>query len=133
MSEESVEIVRLAYAAFNQRDMEALVALTDPGFVMDWSRSIGPQRKVYRGHEGIKEWITGMDEAFETFEVAPLEFRGFGTRMVVATRVRGKGRGSGAAVEAQGAKVWELRDGKVVKMTLYQSRQEALDAVGLHE
>jgi ketosteroid isomerase-like protein len=133
MPEESVEIVRRAYAAFNKRDIEALAALTDPDLIMDWSRSMGPQRNVYRGREGIREWIAGMDEAFETFEVAPLEFRGSGSRIVVPTRVGGRGRGSGATVEAQGATVWELRDGKVVKMTLYQSRQEALDAAALQE
>jgi ketosteroid isomerase-like protein len=133
MSEESVEIVRCAYAAFNRRDIEAIAAVTDPDLVMDWSRSMGPQRNVYRGHAGIKEWIVGMDEAFETFEVSPLEFHGSGSRIVVPTRVSGKGRGSGAVVEAQGATVWELRDGKVVGMTLYQSRQEALEAAGIQQ
>lgn len=36
-------------------------------------------------------------------------------------------------VEAEGANVWELRDGSPVRLTVYQSRAAALAAVGLRE
>jgi len=45
--------------------------------------------------------------------------------------VTGKGSDSGVVAEAQGTTLWELRDGKVVKMTLYQTRQEALEAAAM--
>jgi ketosteroid isomerase-like protein len=131
MSQQNVEIVHRAYAAFNRRDVVALDELTDPGWVMDWSRSIGPQQGVYRGREGVTAWIAAIQEAFESFEVSPVECIGSGSRIVVPTHVKGKGRGSGAAADARGTTLWELRDGKVVKMTLYQSRQEALEAASM--
>jgi len=37
------------------------------------------------------------------------------------------------AVETRGATVWALRDGKVVRLEIYQSTDEALKAVGLEE
>src|SRR5215208_5071248 len=53
MSQENVEIVRLAYAAFSERDLDALAELTDPNWVFDFSRSIGLEKGVYRGHEQV--------------------------------------------------------------------------------
>jgi hypothetical protein len=43
-----------------------------------------------------------------------------------------QGRG-GVEVQASGAWVWKFRDRKVARVTLYQERQEALEAAGLAE
>ena len=48
MSQENVEIVRLAYAALSDADRDALTELTDSNWVFDFSRSIGPDEGVYR-------------------------------------------------------------------------------------
>jgi ketosteroid isomerase-like protein len=45
--------------------------------------------------------------------------------------VREEGRESGVAVESRGATVWTLRDGKVIRLKIYQSSDDALKAVGL--
>ena len=133
MSQENVEIVRQAYEAFNVRDLDALADLTEPDWVMDWSRSIGPQRGVYQGRSGVEEWIAAISEAFESFEILPLEYVGAGDRIVVPTQVKGRGRGSGVVVDAEGVTLWELERGKVARLTLYGTRQEALEAAGLSE
>jgi ketosteroid isomerase-like protein len=133
MSQENVEVVRQAYEAFNLRDLDALAQLTEPAWVMDWSRSIGPQRGVYRGRAGVEEWIAAISEAFESFEILPLEYVGVEDRIVIPTRVKGRGRGSGVVVDAEGATLWELERGKVARLTLYGTRQEALEAAGLVE
>jgi ketosteroid isomerase-like protein len=133
MSEENVEVVSRAHEAFNLRDLDALAELAEPDWVMDWSRSIGPQRGVYRGRAGAEEWIAAISEAFESFEILPLEYVGAGERIVVPTRVKGRGRGSGVVVDAEGVTLWELKRGKVTKLTLYETRQEALEAAGLSE
>ena len=67
MSQEAVKVVRQAYDAFNLRDLDALTQLTQPDWVMDWSRSIGPQRGVYQGRTGVEEWMAAISEAFESF------------------------------------------------------------------
>jgi ketosteroid isomerase-like protein len=133
MSQENVEVVRQAHEAFNLRDLDALADLTGPDWVMDWSRSIGPQRGVYQGRSGVEEWIAAISEAFESFEILPLEYVSAGDRIVVPTRVKGRGRGSGVVVDAEGVTLWELERGKVVRLTLYGARQEALEAAGLSE
>ena len=128
MSEENVEIVRRAYAAFNRGDPEGLDEVINADCVMDWSQSQGPEKGVYHGLDGAARWIAAIREAFEEFELAPSEYIGSGDRIVVPTRVTGRGRGSGVAVEAT---LWEIRDGRVDRLVLYQSREEALEAAGL--
>jgi ketosteroid isomerase-like protein len=133
MSQENVEVVRQAHEAFNRRNLDGLAGLTDPDWVMDWSRSISPQRGVYRGRTGVEAWMAEITDAFESFEIQPLEYVKAGDRIVVPTRVKGRGRGSGVVIDAEGATVWELERGRVVRLTLYGTRQQALEAAGLEE
>jgi ketosteroid isomerase-like protein len=53
--------------------------------------------------------------------------------VVLVGRVREQGRSSGVAVETHGAAVWTMRDGKVIRLKIYQSSDDALNAVGLAE
>lgn len=68
-----------------------------------------------------------------SFEILPLEYVAAGDRIVTPTKVKGRGRGSGIAVDAEGVTLWELKRGKVVRLTLYQTTEEALEAVGLRD
>ena len=136
MSQENVEVVRLAYAAFSEGDLEALAELTDPDWVFDFSRSIGPDRGVYRGHEQVFRFAATNAEAFERFQLSPIEYVvGPGGKLLVRHHVSAKGRGSGVVWERvpDATFVWELRDGKVITTTLYQHHTEAAEAVGLRE
>ncbi len=125
----NVEIARRAIDAFNRRDMEAMLELAGDGFVYDWSRSLGPNANVYRGTEGLQEFAHEQWEVFEEFQVEPLEFVPCGDRhVVVTTIVRATGR-EGVPVSATSIHLYEIDDdGRLVRITLYQEREEALAA-----
>ncbi len=53
--------------------------------------------------------------------------------MVVVFRQSGTGRGSGVRTERDFFGVYELRESKVVRYRMYESRQEALEAAGRSE
>jgi ketosteroid isomerase-like protein len=55
-----------------------------------------------------------------------------GDDVVVQVREKGQGR-SGAAVERRLGNVYTLRDGKIVRVRLFGSWNEALEAAGLSE
>jgi ketosteroid isomerase-like protein len=136
MSQENVEIVRTAYAAMSARDFDALTKVTASDWVFDFSRAIGPQRGVYRGHQEIAQFGAATEEAFERFELSPIEFLvGSASQIVVRHHLSAKGRGSGLELDRvpDAMLLWELRDGKVVRTTLYNSRAEALEAAGLSQ
>jgi hypothetical protein len=42
-----------------------------------------------------------------------------------------RGKGSGVEVDATGAQIWTLREGVGRRLTLYQSKAEALEATEL--
>ena len=50
MSEENVETVRRHTEAWNRRDLTTWLALFHRDGELDWSRSLGPLKGVYRGN-----------------------------------------------------------------------------------
>jgi ketosteroid isomerase-like protein len=54
-----------------------------------------------------------------------------GGEVVVSVRDGGRGKGSGASVEREWAQVWTVRNGQVVRFRPFESRAQALEAVGL--
>jgi hypothetical protein len=56
-------------------------------------------------------------------------------QILVRHHLSAKGRGSGLQLDRvpDATLLWELREGKVVRATLYNSRAEALEAVGPRE
>ena len=47
MSQENVEIVKAAIAAYNREDWDAMFKDAAPGFELDMSRAVGPWRGIY--------------------------------------------------------------------------------------
>jgi ketosteroid isomerase-like protein len=132
MSQENVELVRRAIDSIN-RGRLALEDTADE-FEMDWSNSVGPLKGVYRGAEQVNEVFQSFREVWDRLrwdvqEVIDLE----GGRVLIVNRVRMRGRTSHVEVEATGIQVWTIRDGKLASVKLYQSRADALEAVGLSE
>lgn len=85
----------------------------------------------YRGRTGVERWLEDWSAAWSEFSMEPEEFIDAGDQVVAVIRMRATGRGSSAAVERQDALVYWMADGKVVRMDYYNSRAQALAAVGL--
>ena len=132
MPSENVELVRKVTDFFNQREVDQALELTSEDFVMDWSNSIGPLKGIYRGRdEVIGLWRTFLD-AWEEIHWDPDEIVDIDDRRVmIVNRVRMRGRGSGVWVEASGVQVWTIDGGLGRSIKLYQSKPEALEALGL--
>ena len=128
MSEANVEFVRETIEAFNRGDLEWLLERVDDDFEFDWTRSRGPLAAVYRGPEGLTEFIREQWDTFESFAMEPSEFIDRGRHVVVPNIVRARGR-SGIEVSAEANHVFTLDpDGRVSRVTMYQRLDEALAA-----
>jgi ketosteroid isomerase-like protein len=130
VSEQNVDVVREALAAYARRDREALRALNDPGVEVDWSRSRGWLAAVYRGIEDAFRFYDGYFEVFESIVLEAEDYVVAGDSVVVPNVARSRGR-HGAEVTARSAIVFTLRDLRVIRVCLYQETDEALEAVGL--
>jgi ketosteroid isomerase-like protein len=132
MSEADVEVVRRAIEALNRRDRSTARALWRSDAEIDWSRSIGPLKGVYRGRGEIESF---QSEFWSTFEKVELEAHGFkwaGSDVVVPNTARLRGR-DGMEVIARSTFVYTVENGQIIRLRMFQERAEALDAAGLSE
>jgi uncharacterized protein len=131
MAQDNVEIVRRGYEHFN-RSGEADYSVLDPDVVYDLSRrTFDPL--VFRGHEGVREFLTLVREQWASRRMEPQELIDAGDKVVASVRLVGVGKQSGVETTANAAHVWTLREGKIVRLTVFQTMEEALEAVGLRE
>jgi ketosteroid isomerase-like protein len=132
MSQENVEIVRRIMQRLAAQEIDAALRDIDADAKLDWSASEAPDSGVYHGHAEWRAWFAGRAEGLGELRFAATEvIDGGPDTVLVGARLIGRGRSSGVEVEALGAGVWTLRDGMVTGLTLYQTRDEALRAVGL--
>jgi ketosteroid isomerase-like protein len=130
MSEENIEIVRKAIEAWNRRDVAAARALWRSDAEVDWSRSLGPLKGVYRGRGESQSF---QDDFWSTFEKVELEPHGFteaGSDVVVPTTAHLRGR-EGIEVVARSTLVYTVEKGQITRLRMFQERAEALEAAGL--
>ena len=138
MSEENVELVRRIYEAAARRDSAAVLAYYDPD--VEWDSSGSPLsrliggRGTYHGHEGVRDWFREWHEAWESVEEDYKELIDAGDQVISIATARARGRASGVDVEMSDyAALWTVRDGKVVRVVWFPTREQALEAAGLSE
>ena len=133
MSEENVEVVRLAYERLNAGDIDGFLDLTAPDIEFRDLPQL-PGSGVFIGHEAIRSWYRKLVEAFEAlrFEVERTR-EATDDRVLLVLRATGRGRGSGAKVELTFSAVATLDSEKLTRLIVYSDHAEALEAAGLSE
>jgi len=135
MSQENVEVVRSAVAAFTGGELPTLATAgdwyhADVEFHEDPSF---PDAGVHRGADAIEAHFQQFLDSFEDYSFEIEEILDAGDSVVVCNRQRARGKGSGAEVDMRNAWVFAFRDGKIQRITPYWERAKALKAVGLSE
>ncbi len=134
MSQENVEIVRRATDAYNRRDLDGMLENWAQDAVLDWSRARSFDAGVYRGHGEIRAFMEGFLAAWGEVRIeivdGPVEVEDGLLVTENVTDFRGR---DGIEVQARSAWLTTIRDGEQTSLTLYQTKQEALEAVGLRE
>jgi ketosteroid isomerase-like protein len=132
MSEENVEIVKRSLVAFGQRDYAMLLELGHPDMELDWTASVGLEARVYQGRERVLRFYENFLETFEEIEIQPDRFIEAADSVVVLNTAHMRGR-DGIEAVARATFVFEIHDGLITRVCLYQELPEALEAVGLSE
>ena len=136
MSQENVEVVRRLFDAVARRDDETVLALYDPDVEWDGSRhrwaEVLAGDPVWRGHDGLRAFFQQYYEMWEDFETDLEELIDAGEHVVSIVTQRARGRSSGLDVEwTDSIGVWTIRDGRVVRVVWFPTREEGLEAAGL--
>jgi ketosteroid isomerase-like protein len=131
VSQENVEIVQAAINAFNREDWHAAFQDTAAGFEVDLSRAVGPWRGFY-GLDQMRGILKEFDATWQSVRIEPQEFIEVGDLVVVPWTLHTSGR-EGIEVVSRAAWVWTICDGAIERVSMYQERQDALEAVGRSE
>lgn len=92
MSQENVEIVRRGIKAFNGRDLTRAFSLWSSDAEIDWSRSKGPLKGVYRGHAGLERFWGEFWSTFDSVEVETHGYMQVGANVVIPNTAYLRGR-----------------------------------------
>jgi ketosteroid isomerase-like protein len=129
MSRENVETMRRGYERW--RATGELSA--NPDLVWDVSRLGWPGKQIFCGAEGANEFLAEWADAWDDWEIAAEDYIEAGESVVVIVNQRGRSKATGIPVDMRFAQVWSFRDGQAIRMQMYASVAEALEAAGLSE
>jgi ketosteroid isomerase-like protein len=127
MSEDNLELARRAYDFFNQRDLEAFLAITDPEVVIE-SRLVAMEGG-YRGRDGARRWWNDFLGTLPDYAVEVEELRDLGD--VTLGRIVARGHGAASATPLVEV-FWhpiEWRDGRCIWWRNCATESEALEAI----
>ncbi len=129
MSRENVEVVRASFEAFRAGDYDRALEPFDAKVEYDLTHF--PEGRVYQGREGVVEAFRTWMGAFEDYrqELDELIDAG-GDHVIAVVREFGRGKGSGVETERSTAGLWTLRDGRAIRIRFYDTKEDALRAIG---
>lgn len=127
----NVDLVRRSFQALRAFDVDALLSLYDPNVEFLPLTGTRVESGGYRGHEGVRAYVTEARDLWDVLEPHGQEFTDLGDRVVVAGHCRFRGRGSGAESDPACAWVIGVRDGRIVSHRTCATYDEALEAAGV--
>lgn len=136
MSAEHVEAIRRGYELFAQGDLEGITDLLAEDMQTVDAGGLGPlsdsSTDFRHGPDGFLQASREAMEAFEDFAIAAEDFIDAGDSVLVPVRISGRGRSSGAEMEARLVHRWVFRgDGKVIRSEVYPDVGAARSAAGI--
>ncbi len=132
MNKQIIDNLRRGYDAFSRGDIQGAIDAVDPDPDILWSE---PESfyagGIYRGRQGVAEYLTLSYEASEKVQSLPEEILEVGDKIFVLVHFQAWPKGGGQPREGRIADVYTVQDGKVIQMQAYSDPEEARKAVGL--
>jgi ketosteroid isomerase-like protein len=135
-----VELTRRSIDALNAGDIDAAMGLAASDIVFEGAR------ETLEGHAALRGFFQDRLDAYDELEFGA-ERRELdeitdwtttvdgwidgGSEVIAVLRVAGRGRKRGAPFQRREVHVWTVRDGKLWRLRVYETRAEALRAAGL--
>ena len=125
-----IERLELLFArVWREHDIER--ALADLPQDFEWLVPGFPGDEAARGPEGtlafFRDWIDQWEDLRVDWELQ----EGASDRALAVIDMQGRGRGSGVPAEMRFFQVWTFRDGRAVRMEMFNDLDEARRAAGL--
>ena len=130
MAGSNVDIVRQAFAAFEERDPEQIVAIARADFVFEpVTARIAAGGEPYRGHDGLRRYFEDVARVWQELRPTPDTF--YEREGVVVATGRVYAWGAGRVVDAPAGWLWRVNDGLLVYGRVFETAAGALAAGGI--
>jgi ketosteroid isomerase-like protein len=134
MAQEDVEVVLAQYAATNARDFPRAMGYYAEDVELFADPKVFLSGGTFTGREAVGQWFADWLTTFEPgywFDIE--EARDLGDDVLLVASHHGRGRSSGVEVRGRNAYIYGVRDGKIARVGLFGSRQDALASVGTQD
>jgi ketosteroid isomerase-like protein len=125
-------IIRRAYVAFDERDLDALVAVADESIEISTVTGLLAGRTgPYIGHEGLAEYMSDLAGTWKRLELRPQQFHPIDDEStLVFGRVRAWHEQGTGFLDSANAWLWTVRDNRIVAVKVFADPGEARAAFG---
>jgi ketosteroid isomerase-like protein len=132
MSQENVETVRDAFAAYNRSDLDAWLEYCTDDIDYRAAEGAPDDPGPIHGRDALRAYVQDWLDMFDDFQSEPVELIDAGEDKVIAViRISGRAKLSGVETGLTYAALYTFRDGKINRGREYWTLAEALDAAGL--
>lgn len=125
MTSRGERLIRQAYRAFAERDLETLIALADADVeVSTVTGLLSGRTEPYHGYTGLEQYMADLASTWKRIELQPQQFNPLDEeRVLVFGRVRAwHERGF---LDSSNAWLWTIRGGKVASVQVFADPSEA--------
>jgi ketosteroid isomerase-like protein len=123
-------VIRRAYAAFAERDLDALLAISDESIeVSTVTGLLAGRTDPYRGHAGLGEYMDDISGTWKRLELRPQQFHPIDDEnILVFGRVRAWH--DQGFLDSANAWLWTVRNDRIVAVKVFADPGDARNAFG---
>jgi ketosteroid isomerase-like protein len=125
-----IELAERGYRAWNEDDLEALLAICHPEVEYHTSGVFPGLEPVYLGEEGMRRWWHTFHEPWRQIKVIPERIAEWRDGVAVLIRFEGTGR-QGIETTMRFINTIEIRDGLAYRFHSQAPTEEAIRELGL--
>jgi ketosteroid isomerase-like protein len=129
MAPGNADLIRPIYEEWGRGNWRPSFEIYHPRMEWGWSDEFPGLAGVYEDHQDpnprLRAWLSG----WEYWRAEADDYLELGDHVVVLASYHGRGKGSGIEISQQGAHVFELRDGRVVRLEIFANREKAIESV----
>jgi uncharacterized protein len=130
MAPGNADLIRPIYDEWGRGNWRPRFEIYHPNMRWGWSDEFPGLGGVYEDHEDPNPRLRAWLSEWKLWRAVAEDYLEIGDHVVVLATYHGVGRGSGVEISQEGAHVFELRDGKVVRLEIFATRKKAMESVG---
>jgi uncharacterized protein len=131
MAPGNADLIRPIYEAWSRGNWRPRFEVYDEHMEWGWSDEFPDLDGVFEDRRDPNPRLQSWLGEWDRWRVEAEEYVELGDHVVVLASYHGRGKASGVEVHQQGAHVFELRDGKVVRLEIFADRDKAIESVGM--